>query len=87
MLAGNEDIYNISDEFEIRPDRTKGCGVSCPWASGKIPIDLQWGKSCEHSSSFIFDLINLILAVMEDIHESLDEFEFRQICNRVAALD
>ena len=29
-LAGNEDIYNISDEFEIRPDRTKDCGVSCP---------------------------------------------------------
>ena len=30
VLAGNEDIYNISDEFEIRPDRTKDCGVSCP---------------------------------------------------------
>ena len=30
ILAGNEDIYNISDEFEIRPDRTKDCGVSCP---------------------------------------------------------
>ena len=23
ILAGNKDIYNISDEFEIRPDRTK----------------------------------------------------------------
>ena len=32
--------YNISDKFEIRPDRTKDCGVSCPWGSGKIPIDL-----------------------------------------------
>ena len=40
ILAGNEDIHNISDEFEIRPDQTKDCGVSCPWASGKIPIDL-----------------------------------------------
>ena len=29
----------------------------------------------------------LILAGNEDIHESLDEFEFRQICNRVTALD
>ena len=29
-LAGNETIHNISDEFEIRPDRTKDCGVSCP---------------------------------------------------------
>ena len=38
ILAGNEDTHNISDEFEIRPDRTKDCGVSCYWASGKIPI-------------------------------------------------
>ena len=30
ILAGNENIYNISDEFEIRPDRTKDCGISCP---------------------------------------------------------
>ena len=30
ILAGNEDINNISHEFEIRPDRTKDCGVSCP---------------------------------------------------------
>ena len=30
ILAGNKDIHNISDEFEIRPDRTKDCGVSCP---------------------------------------------------------
>ena len=40
ILAGNEEIHNISDEFEIRPDRTKDCGVSCPWASGKIPIEI-----------------------------------------------
>ena len=40
MLVGNEDIHNISDEYEIRPDRTKDCGVSCHRASGKIPIDL-----------------------------------------------
>ena len=30
ILAGNKDIHNISDEFEIRPERTKDCGVSCP---------------------------------------------------------
>ena len=29
-LAGNEDIHNISNEFEIWLDRTKDCGVSCP---------------------------------------------------------
>ena len=33
------------------------------------------------SSSFF------ILAGIEDMHESLDEFEFQQICNRVTALD
>ena len=30
ILAGDDDIYNISEEFEIRSDRTKDCGVSCP---------------------------------------------------------
>ena len=37
-LAGNEDSHNILDEF--RPDLTTDYGVSCPWASEKIPIDL-----------------------------------------------
>ena len=40
ILAGNEDLHKISDEFEFRPDRTTDYGVSCPWASKKIPIDL-----------------------------------------------
>ena len=39
-FVGNEDIHNISDEFEFRPDRTTDYGVSCPWASKKYPIDL-----------------------------------------------
>ena len=30
ILAGKDNIHNILDEFEIQPDRTKGCGVSCP---------------------------------------------------------
>ena len=29
----------------------------------------------------------MILAGIEDMHESLDEFEFRLICNRVTVLD
>ena len=33
------------------------------------------------------DLINFILAGKVDMHESLDEFKFRQICNSVTALD
>ena len=34
-------------------------------------------KSCEHSSSFIFDSIILICAGNEDMHKSLDEFRFQ----------
>ena len=39
-LAGIEDMHNILDEFEFRPDQITDYGVSCTWASGKIPIDL-----------------------------------------------
>ena len=39
-LASNEDMHNILDEFEFRPDLPTDYGVSCPWASEKIPIDL-----------------------------------------------
>ena len=45
ILAGNEDMYKISDEFEFRPDPTTDYGVSCPWASKNFPIDLQWGNA------------------------------------------
>ena len=30
ILAGNNDNYNISAEFEFRSDLTSDCGVSCP---------------------------------------------------------
>ena len=30
ILAGNKNNYNISDEFEFRPDLTSDCGVICP---------------------------------------------------------
>ena len=42
ILAGNEDMHKISDEFEFWPDQTTDYGVSCPWASKIFPIDLQW---------------------------------------------
>ena len=34
-----------------------------------------------------FNWIFFILAGIKDMHESLDEFEFQLICNRVMALD
>ena len=37
ILAGNEDMHQISDEFEFRPDWTIYYEVSCPWASKKFP--------------------------------------------------
>ena len=40
ILAGNDDMNESSEELEIRPDLTADCGVSCPLASEKIPIDL-----------------------------------------------
>ena len=30
ILAGNEEMHKISDEFEFRPDRNTDYGVSCP---------------------------------------------------------
>ena len=39
ILAGNDDMHASSEEFKIWPDPTTDCGVSCPRASEKIPID------------------------------------------------
>ena len=82
-------VTSTTLKFDFEADRTKGCGVSCPWANRKNPIDLKWEKSCEHSREFIFNWIFFILAGDEDIHERLDEFQFWQICNGVqwTALD
>ena len=30
ILAGNDDMHESSEEFEIQPDSTTDCGVSCP---------------------------------------------------------
>ena len=30
ILAGNDDMHESSEEFEILPDPTTDCGVSCP---------------------------------------------------------
>ena len=43
--------------------------------SGIITIDLHLEQCYDHSSTFIFDLI-FILVGNKDMHKSLDEFEF-----------
>ena len=55
ILAGNEDMHKISDEFEFWPDRTTDYGVSSLWASKKNSHRLTMGKCCLHASWFIFD--------------------------------
>ena len=47
-LAGNEDMHNILDEFEFRPDWTTDYGVSC---IGKNSHRLIMGKT--KSSRFL----------------------------------
>ena len=44
------------------------------------------GKSCEHSSSFIFHWIFFILAGNKDSNKSLDGFEIRQEWTRVCGV-
>ena len=77
IYAGNEDNHKVSDKFEIWPDPTIDCVVSCPRATEKIPIDLQWEKCCDHSSAFTFDWNFFILAGNKDMHKSLDESELQ----------
>ena len=37
ILAGNEDMHEISDEFKFWPERTIDYGVSCPWGLKHFP--------------------------------------------------
>ena len=43
----------------------------------EIPIGLLWDKRCLHFFSAVLDRILFILAGIDSIHESLDEFEIR----------
>ena len=40
ILTGNDDMHESLEEFKFLPDPTTDCGVSCPCACEKIPIDL-----------------------------------------------
>ena len=70
-------MHESLEEFEIRPDPTADCGVSCPLASEKSPWTCDGEKWCCHFLSAILDQILFILAGNDDIHKSLDEFEIR----------
>ena len=78
ILAGNDDMHESSEEFELRCDSTTDCGVSCPLASEKTnPHRLIIGKRCCHFFPAVFDRILFILAGNNDIHKNLNEFKIR----------
>ena len=70
-------MHESSKEFEIRPDLTTDCGVSCPLASDKIPIDLGKSDVSTFSQLFLIKSFSYLQLGNVGIHKSLDEFEIR----------
>ena len=62
-------MHKSLDEFEFRPDPTTDYGVSCPLASKK--------NRRHHFFSVAIDPMLFKFAGNEDMHNILDEFEFR----------
>ena len=67
-FAGNEDMPKISDEFELRPDRTTDYRVNCPWESKTFPIDLQWKNALSMlAHSFLIESSSKLLVTRTGI--------------------
>ena len=64
-LAGNQDRYKISEEFDFGPDRTLHFGDTCPFA-----------ETISSRLAFNFDPIFVKRAGNEDRHKISDEFDF-----------
>ena len=61
-------MHKISDEFEFPPDRTTDYRVSCPWASKKFPIDLQWENAVSMlARSFLIESSSKLLVTRTGI--------------------
>ena len=75
ILADNEDMHKISDEFEFRPDRTLTTELAA-LEHLKISHRFITGKWCLHASPFIFDRIIIKVAGDQDMHKSSVEFDF-----------
>ena len=69
-------MHNILDEFEFQADRNIGYGVALDH-SNKFPYSYNGGEGSHHVFSAVFDRIFFILAGNENMHKSLNEFEFR----------
>ena len=68
MLAGNDNIHESLDEFDIRPDRNAGFHGNREGYDGK--------KRCLHFFSAVFHPFLSILAGNNDMYESSNDFEF-----------
>ena len=63
-------MHKISDEIEFRPDRTTDYGVSCPWVSKKIPIDLLWESGVSMlARSFLIESSSTLLVTRTGIKD------------------
>ena len=89
ILAGNEDMHEISDEFKIRPDRTTDYAVSClecfeaDWIKTLVsmatesPHWLIMGKMVSPPFLGCFWSDPFYTCSNEHMHKISDEFEFR----------
>ena len=83
-------MHKISDEFEFRPDRTTDYGVSCPWASKKFPIDLQWENAVSMlARSFLIESSSKLLVTRTGIkaRKSLISGRIRLLTLELLALE
>ena len=68
ILADNEDMIKISDEFKFRPDGITDYGVSCPWVFKKFPIDLLWENAVSMlTRSFLMESSSKLLVTRTGI--------------------
>ena len=82
ILAGNEAIHKISDEFEFQSNRNTDYGVSCLWGI-KNSHRLTMGRRFLHASSFTFYPVIIKVAGNQDKHKSSDEFDFGPLVSMV----
>ena len=83
-------MHKILNEFEFGPDWTTDYGVSCPWASKKFPIDLQWENAVSMlASSFLIESSSKLLVIRTGIkaQTSLISGEIRLLTLELLALE
>ena len=76
ILAGNDDIRQIFEEFEILSDPTTDYEAAFE-PQNNSPQHLNVENGVATFSLIVFDSILFIPAGDDDIHKSLDEFEIQ----------